>query len=444
MKIGETVFENWKDGVDPFFMVLFSESEKRVAPFSPPEGDEEDDLLEEDEKLPRHLVEYVTTVPVLKSRLDFFGFTMDITKRAFEIGKQREIESLQERMNLWRARTDDSAQALSTRYERGLELVSSANAQSWMEAVREVVHSPWKTYPDEIRTLADYFQPVPEMRFPGDLDPRFRLRLELEVAQSDAVVLDVTELVNGGYYSHLDPLTQFALDDLPAYERERCHIIVLTEGSTDKFYIETAFNLLHPELSNYVCFLDFDGWNVPGGASFLESMVRSFVAAGIRDRIIAVFDNDTAGFAAHAKLQRLKLPSNVRSMRYPDLPLAMSYPTLGPSGTTTMNINGSAASIELYLGEDVLREKDGSLIPIQWKSLDPLLRRFQGEIVDKRGCLKRYSEKLDKARADISDRTGPKWRDLQTVVDAILGAFTVADGDDLIELARSQVGCGAS
>ena len=223
--------------------------------------------------------------------------------------------------------------------------------------MREAFRSPRAAHQVEICKLVDYLSRSQWHRFPGDLDPRFRLRIELEFALDEEVVLDVTELVSGGYYSHLDPMSKYAFDDLPAYERERCHIIILTEGSTDKFYLETAFNLFHQELREYVSFLDFNGWNVQWWCPFLgEHGSPHSRRRGIKDRIVAVFDNDTAGFASHARLATLKLPNNIRAIRYPDIDLAKSYPTLGPSGAAIMDVNGSAASIELYLGENVVRD----------------------------------------------------------------------------------------
>jgi hypothetical protein len=56
-----------------------------------------------------------------------------------------------------------------------------------------------------------------------------------------------------------------------------------------------------------------------------------------------------------------------------------------------MNINGSAAGIELYLGADVLCGENGALMPIQWKGFEASLGRYQGEIADKRGCLERFT-----------------------------------------------------
>jgi hypothetical protein len=435
LEVGGVRFDSWKDGVDPFIMVLFSESEKRCTRYPvPPEAEE---VLEEGEEWPFYQVQYVTTVQTLRKRLEFFGFTLDITKRAFDIAKQQEIKDIQRSIKNWseRASAQKSFDSILARYRRGLELVSSADFDSWIQGIQEAYRSPSDHYPDEIVTLADYFQPLRAFahdRFPGSLDPRFRLRIEVEAVSAEEVLLDVSALVNDLEYPISFPWTEHAIDELPSYERQRCHIIVLTEGSTDKFYLESAFALFHPELAHYVSFLDFNGWNVPGGASFLESMVRSFVAAGIRDRIVAVFDNDTAGFASYQRLAQLILPPNIRVLRYPDIELAKSYPTVGPSGTVTMDVNGLAASIELYLGEDVLRDENGELIPVQWKSFDPSLKRYQGEILDKRGHWKRFSEKLAKVGDRPRSYEGTEWRDLLLVTNALRAAFTMADGEELI------------
>lgn len=440
LTIGEIHFASWKDDINPFILVLFSESEKQISQQSRP-LDAEDDL-EEGEEGPFYSARYVTTVEALKARLEFFGFTLETTRRVFKIAIEQEIEETRRSIAMYEGRDwsdKDAVKKLTKRYRETLEIMLRSEFDEWIEALREAFRSPSWELPSELRTLADCFQPLNQFsyeRFPGSLDERFRLRLELEVASATEVALDYSEFVNDGAYSPSDPMTKFALDWLPAEARQFSHIIVLTEGSTDKFYLEAAMKVLRPELIQYVSFLDFDGWNVAGGASLLESMVRSFAAAGIRDRIVAIFDNDAAGSASQERLSQHALPGNIRVLRYPDTELARHYPTLGPSGSAVMDVNGSAASIELYLGEDVIRGDDGQLIPIQWKAFEPSVKRYQGEIVDKRGCLKRFSEKLDRLNGGTGERDGPTWRDLLAITDSILFAFTNADSDELVEFAR--------
>ena len=439
LTIGEVSFASWKDDINPFILVLFSEAEKQVVE-QPRPVDAEDDP-EEGEEGPFYSARYVTTVEALKARLEFFGFTLETTRRVFKIAIEQEIEETRKSIATYEGRDwsdQDAVKELTKRYRETLEIMVRSEFDEWIEALREAFRSPSWELPSELRTLADCFQPLNQFsykRFPGSLDERFRLRLELEVASGTEVALDYSEFLNDGAYSPSDPITKFALDWLPAEARQFSHVIVLTEGSTDKFYLEAAMKLLRPELIQYVSFLDFDGWNVAGGASLLESMVRSFAAAGIRDRIVAIFDNDAAGSASQARLSQHALPGNIRVLRYPDIELARHYPTLGPSGSAAMDVNGSAASIELYLGEDVLRDDNGQLIPVQWKAFEPSVKRYQGEIVDKRGCHRRFAEKLDRLNRGTGERGGSAWRDLLVITDSILFAFASVDSDELIELA---------
>jgi hypothetical protein len=118
--------------------------------------------------------------------------------------------------------------------------------------------------------------------------------------------------------------------------------------------------VLAPHLVDYFAFFDFEGSNAEGGAGALVRMIRAFAGAGIRNRTIAVFDNDTAARAALSSLRNARLPKNLRILRLPPVPLGKRYPTVGPSGRVAANINGRAGSIELYFGEDVLRRGDGT------------------------------------------------------------------------------------
>jgi hypothetical protein len=83
-------------------------------------------------------------------------------------------------------------------------------------------------------------------------------------------------------------------------------------------------------------------------------LVKAFLATGITNRVIALFDNDTAAQEARRALANVSIPENIAVLAYPALDLLRDYPTLGPGGLTSLDVNGLAASIELYLGKDVL------------------------------------------------------------------------------------------
>jgi HEPN/Toprim N-terminal domain 1 len=440
LRLGNVVFETWKDQVDDSIMVLFSESEKRIQQIAP---DPDDEPLDDDDEPSTLLrVEYATNIKVLKKRLDFVGFTLNTCRQMFDIAKTKEIRDRKRWIEDHNANFGDEVKKqLNEYYSRRINLLSQADADTWLLELRRAFLAPPDADPGELSELANSLRPggLPHFlnpRFPEAYDERFRLRFELEALQTGEAVLDISDLVDAGYCSPSDPLSSWAREWVHTRDREALHLIVLTEGSSDKFVLESALCFLRPELTEYIFFMDFAAFKVEGGASFLANMVRSFAGAGIRDRIVAIFDNDTAGCSAQSMLSKQDLPENIKVMRYPDIVLARNYPTQGPSGDVTMDVNGSAASIELYLGRDVLAEPNGALVPVQWKALDPIMKRYQGEVVGKRGCITRFSEKLlrferSSETSDLSD-----WGDLGTIIDAICSAFENTDRELLLDEAN--------
>src|ERR1017187_1979244 len=76
--------------------------------------------------------------------------------------------------------------------------------------------------------------------------------------------------------------------------------------------------------------MDF-GQRPNGGAGALVNAVKSFAAAGIANRVVALFDNDTAAADALRSWDRSRLPANIRLCQYPSLDLGASYPALAAS-----------------------------------------------------------------------------------------------------------------
>jgi hypothetical protein len=141
-------------------------------------------------------------------------------------------------------------------------------------------------------------------------------------------------------------------------------------------------------------------------------------------RVVAIFDNDTVGQEAIRSLRQIKLPGNISVLTLPDFRELRKYPTIGPSGRKAMNVNGSAASIELYLGEDVLRE-NGKLLPVQWTGYIPNMGKYQGSLLgaDKDKIQKRFKDKLEKAKDRINLTQNENWAGLCAIMSRIFSAF---------------------
>jgi hypothetical protein len=205
-------------------------------------------------------------------------------------------------------------------------------------------------------------------------DERLALRACLLALPDEEVVLRLTELGAAGYLGDNDPagLASDALEATWASAAAHSPIVVLTEGSTDAEFLGTALAVIYPHLTDLVRFLDYQH-SPEGGVDALIRMVRAFAAAGIANPVVAVFDNDSAGRDALRRLNIAGFPNNIRALCLPDIALAADYPTLGPSTVASpspslvnANVNGRAASLELYLGRDVLSGPNESLRPVQW------------------------------------------------------------------------------
>ena len=190
---------------------------------------------------------------------------------------------------------------------------------------------------------------------------------------------------------------------------------------------------MYPHLADYFHFFDFTGGNVPGGVGQLANLVRAFAAADVRHRILALFDNDTAAKAALSTLDLGRLPSNIAVQHYPNLPLARNYPTIGPAGEALMDVNGLAGSIEIYLGEDVLRKTNGNLSPVQWTGYDRKVHTYQGEIQDKKKVLDRFWDKLSSCESLPSQSSNHDWDGIRAIIDVMRGAFHLTDAVEILD-----------
>ncbi|MDA0242714.1 MAG: HEPN/Toprim-associated domain-containing protein [Chloroflexi bacterium] len=378
--------------------------------------------------------EYSNTVSVIKQRLDILGFSFNKVKKEFEEVKEYRCIELEEEIALFRTTKEDKVSSeLLARKRFELDALSNYFLDDWLKAYREILtrglESSYRA--DEkhssehplIRYILDYTDGKIANSFPCN-DIRVFLRAFVEIAPDTALVIqDFTRVVKARYFEPEDPICQMMLDyligDYPINEKT----IVLTEGSTDKEFIEKSLKLLYPHLQDYYAFMDFGGSNAPGGASSLVTTIKSFIGSGIRNRVIALFDNDTAAHVAIKSLRATKIPENIRILNYPYLEFATRYPTLGPSGTNENDINKLAVSIELFFGSDLLKDEKGEFIPIQWKGYDSSLNQYQGEILRKNELQQLFRNKLLMCMQDPENTEKTDWYPIKHLLTSIFEAF---------------------
>ena len=112
---------------------------------------------------------------------------------------------------------------------------------------------------------------------------------------------------------------------------------------------------------------------------------------------MSVVDNDAVGRDALRQLENTRLPPNIGVMTLPELAVANRYPTLGPLGKLSGNVNGLAVSIEFFAGEQLLMEAGGGEPdPVVWGSYISGLKTYQGELSRKTVVAKALRESLSR------------------------------------------------
>lgn len=406
-----------KSQVAPIAMTMFRERDKRVFDRRCAERNQIGwGHVEWDPEEEERVVEYSATVSQVRDRLNVMGFSLAQAEADFNQSKQRHLTELREGdSDVWAEEialleTSSFADFLGS---FRLILTSGIHPIHYLDQRPEA--SPLLKH-----ILLDYYESF-YWGFPCS-DLRSYFRALVEVVPGDGLLTqDITDLVHGGYYDESDRVCDLSLTELKGNYSADSRIIVLTEGRTDSEVLKAAIELLYPHLYDYYSFMDLTV-RAPGGTSSLVDVTKAFAGAGIENRTIAIFDNDAAGHAAVNMLRPISLPKTIRVMNYPDTTFAAHYPTSGPNGAAVQDVNGSAASIELYYGHDVLTD-NGVFIPVQWSSFDSKSQRYQGAIQQKDLLKTRFLQKVKSACHDPSSTADESWNEMKQLLSSVFGAF---------------------
>ncbi len=419
--IGEHEAFSVKNGIDGLLLSLFRPADRVVRKVSVEQATSEGyEPVDEPEDGDISIYQYCSTAKAIRDRLDLMGITLDHTKKVFES-----------------CMADRLAESRSTRDE-GLPTELQEHYRSKAQALEALTYEHWtagfaRIHRGELdveacsawgRSPLDDF-PVTFMleedRLDGHYgfatyDSRIVLRAMLEQIPDDLeIVLDLTDLVLGGWYDVQDDLRRDADDLVVADYHTSQRIIILTEGSSDKRMLEAAIRVLCPHLADYFAFMNFDQMAIPGGAGTLVGFLKAFAGVGVINRVLAVFDNDTAASAALRAISGIRLPPNIGYTQLPALVDLAGYPTIGPTGLAPFDVNGLAGSLELYCGADVLTREDGALAPVHWKGFDAAMQQYHGEVMGKPRILVAFLAKAESA-STASAIQDADWNGMRTVV----------------------------
>ena len=418
-----------KSYVDDVLMTLFDESDRQVTERRIDDADP-DSAGPDDEPEFETLYQYRLDAAGAKHRLDILGFTVARARDAFEHGIQ-ELLSVD----------DDEGSSFycgPSWLDEGDErrsFVESLAFERWGEGLREflasgIVAPLWGENAEKESRLDPLVRFIAGAEWDEDFlygfprcDPRLFMRAVLEFTdESIPVVLDYSDLVYGGYYEEPAQLARNARASIQREFVATARTIVLTEGSTDSEFLSKSLAALYPHLVPLYSFIDFAGPNMEGGTGNLVRIVKGFIGCGVANRVIAIFDNDTAAADALRSLESVDLPEHFRILQYPRLPYADDYPTIGPQGQANLDVNGLAGSIELYFGLDVLRN-DGQAMPVQWKGFIAPIGKYQGEVLDKRRLQQQFRRKVESTSDPREARESPDWIGMRLILESIFVAF---------------------
>ena len=196
------------------------------------------------------------------------------------------------------------------------------------------------------------------------------------------VTLDVSDLFHGGWLDADECVCQGHRSECAVGTGPLAPTVILAEGRSDIRVLKRSLSLLFPERQEYFSFFEHTELSVDGGVGYLVKFLKAFAAARVPLRLVAIFDNDTIGLQAHRHAQDVGLPENIILLRLPDIDIAREYPTIGPQGFHFLDVNGHAASIELYLGRTALTA-NGQLRRVRWTGYVKAADAYQGEVESK-------------------------------------------------------------
>lgn len=193
--------------------------------------------------------------------------------------------------------------------------------------------------------------------------------------------------------------------------------IVLTEGTSDAAALTAGIEIVRPHLTGFLTFMDYST-KAAGGVDSVVRGLKALAAAGVANRVIGLLDNDTAGREGFDILTAARLPARFTPLLLPRATIAEEYPTHGTEGLVLKDLNGIAVSIEMFFGEDVLRDANGHLVPVQLTGYNRKVQAYQGELIAKDDVKARFFDKVGRARAGSVNQG--EWEGLGALLDFLV------------------------
>lgn len=344
--------------------------QKRFVPDTLSSLFQESDRIEGTSTEGHAVIQYQATRKSILKRLDILGCTASLVENRFNEWREENISRKLEWIEGLEPERDPEVLALR-----------ELNWNEWLRRVPNILQTLYghQEYSDEIDRRMRGFDSS-WLWFDG-FESLISLRGIIDGAhETQMVTLDIAPLISGGWINYDDQICAGKIRIVSTRGQPSGPTIILAEGSSDIIVLKECIPVFHPELVEFVTFLDHSEFKVDGGAGYVVKFLKAFAAAKVPSNIVAVFDNDAAGLTAYREACSLNLPCNIACIHLPEIEFARNYPSIGPQGCHRVNVNGKACSIELYLGVTSL-SKNGKLRPVRWGGT--VSGEYQGAVEDK-------------------------------------------------------------
>jgi len=360
------------------------------------------------------IIEYRAARQSILKRLDLMGCTAALAERRFREWREEMIHDQESYL-------EESEPDNTPVEDETLKALRALSWEEWRRRTPEVLRTLYDfgNYVDETDRRMKEESETPWLWFDG-FDSLISLRAIIEAATDiQTIVLDVGTLIAAGWIDAKNKVCAEKIRIVPIRGQPTGPTIILAEGKSDIAVLKASLQRFHPDLVEFVTFLDHSEFKVDGGASYVVKFLKAFAAARVPANIVAVFDNDAAGLSAYSQARSLNLPDNMACIHLPDIELGRSYPTIGPQGSHEADINGRACGIELYLGRVAL-SSNGLLRPVRWTGYDKVTDTYQGEVDEKDAVQEAFLATMRSDSGDVDN----DYPEMLLVWQAILQAAT--------------------